>query len=590
LYGQTAPGGIVNLVSKRPLFDDWHGEVLGQVQGFTDLNHWRFQAGGDVTGPVAPGVAIRLVGLLSDGGNQPDRTSNSRYYLAPSVGFRLGADTTWTILGQYQRDQGGATFQFLPARGSLNQTNGRRMALENYIGEPDWNQFDRDQYLIASFFEHRFNEHFALRNNSRYTHLETLYRVVVLAGDTLLACPAAPPAAVIPGCIPGQTIQRRAVQGTGQSDGFATDTQFEARFNTGAIEHVLLAGIDYFHTDWEHYRDGVAPALVLPLLDIFNPTPRGVNGYATGLTPQIYSEVVSEQTGIYLQDQISIGNLRVAIGGRQDWASDDILNPVNNRRFVVDSDAFTWRVGAVYLFDFGLAPYASYSESFLPLQNDPSTNATGQPFLPTTGQQYEIGLRYQPPGQNIFITLSAYEITQQNLLTPAPAGTPLCGITNCQVQTGEGRFRGLELEGRASLRNGLSIIGTVTKIDAEVTESNTVVQVGNTLPQVPDWQASLFVDYRLLNGPLEGIGLGGGVRYTGDSFGDTANTLLIPSYTQFDLFMRYDVPAGRGLDGLSFALNARNLFNKQYVATCTATSACYWGAGRAVTARIQYRF
>ncbi len=583
LYGQTAPGGIVNLVSKRPTFQ-FHGEMLLQAQGFTDLGNWRVQAGLDIGGPLGANVAARFVGLVSDGENQPDESGNSRYYVSPSVTFRLGPDTTWTLLGQYQRDEGGATFQFLPQTGTLNPSNGGRIPLEAYIGEPDWNRFDRNQYLIGSFFEHRFGDAFAIRNNSRYTRLDTLYRVVVLAADTLAACPP-----TLAGCIPGQTVNRRAVQGVGESDGFATDTQFEARFDTGVVSHVLLAGFDYFRTEWEHDRDGVAPALVLPLLDIFNPVPRGATGFENALSPQVYTETVSSQTGIYLQDQISVGNLRVALGGRYDWASDEITNPLNSAVFDIDSNAFTWSAGAVYLFDNGFAPYASYSESFLPLQNSPTSNATGLPFVPTTGQQYEAGLRYQPPGQNIYLTVSAYQITQQNLLTPDPSSTA-CAPALCQVQTGEGRFRGLEFEGRASLRGGLSIIATATRISTRVTRSNVAAEVGNRLPQVPDWQASLFIDYRLRHGPLEGLGLGGGVRYTGDSYGNIANSLEIPSYTVFDTFLRYDVPDGSPLDRLSFSLNARNLFNKQFVATCTAVSACYYGAGRAVTARVQYRW
>jgi iron complex outermembrane receptor protein len=239
----------------------------------------------------------------------------------------------------------------LPALGSLEPTNGGYIANDANLGEPEWNAFDRDQYLVASFFEHGFNDALTFRNNTRYTHLETLYRVVVLSGNTLTTCPAS-----IPGCIPGQTIGRRAVQGVGESDGIATDNQLEARFSTGPVSHTLLAGLDYFHTDWEHYRDLVAGSEVLPLLDIFNPVPRGSSTYADHLSPQIYTETVSKQTGLYRQDQMVLGNLRVTIGGRQDWSKDDTFNPVNGRRFVTESDAFTWRAGAVYLFDSGLRP------------------------------------------------------------------------------------------------------------------------------------------------------------------------------------------------------------------------------------------
>ena len=600
LYGQSAPGGIVNIVSKRPSFTP-HGEVLLQGAGFTDLEKWTYQGAGDVTGPLSDTLAVRLVGLARYGDAQVDEVKIGRQYISPSITWRPGENTSWTLLGQYQRDEGGATFQFLPRVGALLPANGRYISQDANIGEPDWNTFDRNQYLAASFFEQRFRDgRFTLRNNTRYTHLDTLYRVVVLAGDTLATCPT-----TLRGCIANQTINRRAVQGVGESDGWATDTQLEARVATGPVQHVLLGGFDYFHTEWEHYRDGVNAALVLPVLDILNPVPRGAAGYASGLSPQIYTETVSSQRGVYLQDQLSWGNLRVTVGGRYDWARDNTYNPVNTRRFINPNEKFTWRAGAVYLHPSGLAPYVSYATSFLPQVSDPSTSLNGLPFVPTTGQQWEAGLRYQG-GRGIYVTLGGYQITQQNIVTPAspvPPATvaPLCGTATCQVQTGEGRIRGIELEAKANLPWGMAVIAAGSRQWSEVTESNVVYAVpgvtgtlrqqGNDLPQVPAWLASLFVDQRIRSGTLAGFGFGGGVRYTGNSWGDTNNTLRIPDYTLFDLFARYDLGvANPALRGLTLSVNGRNIADKRFVATCTATSACYYGQGRSLTARLQFRW
>lgn len=594
LYGQSAPGGIVNIVTKRPSFTP-HGEVLLQGAGFTDLEKWTYQGAGDITGPLTETIAARLVGLARYGETQVDGIEIGRQYISPSITWKPGENTTWTLLGQYQRDEGGATFQFLPRLGALVPANGGYIDQNANIGEPDWNTFDRNQYLAASFFEQRFGDgRFALRNNTRYTHLDTLYRVVVLAGDTLTTCPA-----TLRGCIPNQTINRRAVQGIGESDGWATDTQLEVRVATGPVEHVLLGGFDYFHTEWEHYRDLVNAALVLPVLDILNPVPRGAAGYAAGLAPQIYVETVSSQKGAYLQDQLSWGDLRVTLGGRYDWARDNTYNPINRRRFINDNEKFTWRAGAVYLLPGGLAPYVSYATSFLPQVSDPSTSLGGTPFVPTTGQQWEGGLRYQG-GRGIYLTLGGYQITQQNIVTPDPAGT-LCGTATCQIQTGEGRIRGVELEAKVNLPWGMAVIAAGSRQWSEITESNftytvpgvpgTLRQQGNDLPQVPSWLASLFLDQRIRSGALPGLGFGGGVRYTGKSWGETNNVLRIPDYTLFDLFVRYDLGvADPALNGLTFSVNARNIADKRFVATCTATSACYYGQGRSVIARMQFRW
>ncbi len=600
LYGQSAPGGIVNIVSKRPSFTP-HGEVLLQGAGYTGLSKWSYQGAADMTGPLSDTVAVRMVALARYGETQVDDVKIGRQYISPSVTWKPGENTTWTLMGQYQRDEGGATFQFLPRLGALVPANGGYIDQNANIGEPNWNTFDRNQYLAASFFEQKFGDgRFALRNNTRYTHLDTIYRVVVLSGDTLTACPV-----TIAGCIPNQTVNRRAVQGIGESDGWATDTQLEARVDTGPMEHVLLGGFDYFHTEWEHYRDLVNSALVLPVLDILNPVSRGSAGFANALSPQIYTETVSSQKGAYLQDQISLGDLRVTFGGRYDWANDNTYNPVNGRRFINKNEKFTWRAGAVYLHSSGLAPYVSYATSFLPQVNDPSTSLTGEPFVPTTGQQWEAGLRYQG-ARGIYVTLGGYQITQQNIVTPAtavpPATTaPMCGTSTCQVQTGEGQIRGIELEAKASLPWGMSVIAAGSRQWTEITESTvtyavpgvtgTLQQQGNELPQIPSWLLSLFLDQRIRSGALAGFGFGGGVRYTGKSWGDSNNTLRIPDYTLFDLFVRYDLgEANPELDGLTLSVNARNIADKRFVATCTATSACYYGQGRSVIGRLQFKW
>ena len=584
LYGQVAPGGIVNLVSKRPT-DEFGGEFMLQTAGFTDLSHWQHQIAGDVGGPLGEAgsdLQYRLVGLYRDGDTQIDETANSRLYLSPSLNWDITPDTSLTLLVQYQKDEGGSTFQFLPATGSLYESNGRHIELDAYLGEPDWNRFDRDQSLVAAFFEHNFSDALRYRANLRYTHIETLYQVVVLAGDTVTSCGSDPM------CIPGQTINRRAVQGAGDTDGWAMDNQLQYTFSTGPVEHTLLAGVDYFRTEWAHYRDLVAGSEVLPLYDIYNPVSRGSSTFADNLSPQIYTETVSDQAGIYLSDQIATGNWRFAIGGRQDWADDESYDPIADTTRTTEAEEFTWSAGGVYLFDNGFAPYASYSESFLPSSGN---YWDGTPFDPTTGQQYEVGLRYQPVNSHIFLTLSAYEITQQNVTTTDPDPAHDCGRRPCQVQTGEAEVRGLELEGRATLPFGLAVIGTATATDSEITVTNTPAELGNSLSGVPEMMASLFLDYRFEGGVMDGFGLGGGIRHVGESFGDTANTLVIPDYTLVDVMARYDFgAASTAWENLVLSVNARNLGNESYVATCSSVASCFYGSGRTVNVRLQYRW
>lgn len=593
LYGQSAPGGMVNIVTKRPTQQKQFNAHVGAI-GYTDLENWSFQAGADAGGSLTEDgkVSGRIVGLVRDGDTVVENSPNSRYYLSPSLTWEPTDKTSWTLLGQYQKDEGGSTFQFLPLVGTLEPTNGGYIDNDSNIGEPDWNRFDRDQLLIGSFLEHEFTDQLLFRNNVRYTHIETLFRATVLSGGTVTDCSTLV-AAEQANCIPGQTIGRRAVQGEGESDGYAIDNQLQYTFNTGAVEHVLLGGVDYFHTEWEHFRDlvsepGQAAGQVAPLYDIFNPVPRGSSSYLDNMNPQIYGEATSKQTGLYVQDQISVGNWRFTIGGRQDWADDENVNLLTDTSYEQSADEFTWRAGAVYLFDNGLAPFFSYSESFLPSLTDPSSTLDNVLFEPTTGQQYEGGVRYQG-GNNIYVTLGAFHITQQNVPTSDPNGV-LCGRRVCQVQAGEAVVQGFEFEARAPLDTGTTFIVSASTLETEVSDPTAALD-GKELAAVPDVLTAFFVDQKFDNGPLKGVGLGAGIRYNGESYGDSGNSIAIPDYTLFDLYARYDLgQLAESMDGFMISLNARNIEDKRYVSTCTSVASCFYGQSRVVTARLNYEW
>ena len=157
------------------------------------------------------------------------------------------------------------------------------------------------------------------------------------------------------------------------------------------------------------------------------------------------------------------------------------------------------------------------------------------------------------------------------------------------IQTGAARSQGAELEATASLTDGLKLVGSYAYTDTRVTQTTTANQLGKHLIIQPMNQAALWLDYTFQQGQLGGFGFGGGARYIGDSYGDAANTILIPGYTLFDAAVHYDLsyldPRFRGV---KLAVNATNLFDKYYVSTCQTLNSCFLGAGRTVTGSIRY--
>lgn len=572
MYGQVAPGGLVNQVSKTPTPDQEQQLRLG-----VDANG-QYNAAFDVgAGTADHDHLFRLVGLYRDGDTQIKHTAQEHWFLAPSYTWQIAERTRLTLLGLYQKDDGGSTYQFLPMAGTLVATPYGHMKNTTFIGEPDWNTFDRTTWTAGWLFEHQFNEHLTLTQNARRTHVDSLYRGVVTNGALNAD---------------GRTQNRRATYGTGDSDGDTLDTRLQARFATGAAEHTVLLGWDWQKADW----DGVRGAMTNPApIDIFNPV---YQGNVPRVTSEGLSGGVNRQSGVYLQDQLALGSWRFTFGGRYDWTRDDTFSATRNpttgvtgpvTRSVIDSEAFTGRAGLLYVFDNGFTPYISYAESFQPSSTSALQNFDRSTFDPITGKQWEAGIKYQPSSFDGLVTLSAYDLRQQNIVTQDPDPThDTCGAAGnaqCSVQDGEGRIRGVELEGRITPLTGFSLIGAATWMDSEMTRSD--LYRGKELVMVPDASASFWADYTFQGGALAGLSLAAGARYNGSSYGDSANLYRIPSYTLFDAAIRYDL-GQIGSTRVQLALNASNLADKRYVSTCTGVSSCYYGSGRTVMATAKF--
>jgi len=557
LFGQGTPGGLVNLVSKKPTATPLH-EIELQAG-----SHDFAQAAFDFGGPVDKDgkVLYRLTGVAHTGNTQIDQQKDQRVAIAPSVTFRPSADTSLTILAQYQRDPYGGYYGFLPAVGTIQDLpGGGRIGRDFFDGSPEFDEFKRTQTAIGYLLDHRVNDVWSVQSNFRYMHMDMDYKSVYTTG--LDATNPANP-----------LLTRRAIVNHAKLDAVTADNHAQARFNTGAISHTALFGIDYQRmSDREDQGMGSAPALSINQPDYSAPV----------ATPAITTSTKQtlDQIGLYAQDQVKLGRWTVLGGIRQDWTNNNQLNRINGNTTDQSDHAFTWRLGAVYEFENGVAPYVSYSRSFQPVAD---ADANGNLFKPTKGEQYEAGVKYQPPGQDAFITAAVYQLTQSNVLTTDPANT------NYSIQTGEVRSRGLELEGKASLTGNLDLLASYTYMDNVNTQSTTAQDKHPTY--VPRHTANAWANYTFHAGALAGLSLGGGVRYIGSSYADANNTMKVSPFTVVDAAIRYDV--GRAipsLKGLTAAINVSNLFDHEYVSACATATKCFYGAGRTVIGTLNYRW
>ena len=563
MFGQGSPGGLVNMVSKRPL-DQPFGEI--QLQGGS---YDRFQGAFDVGGRVDPDGKYlwRLTGDTRDAGNQVQFIESEHKFIAPAFTWHPNPDTTLTILANYQVDPKGGLYNFVPSVGSVIANPNGQIPTRFYAGDPSWNLIDRTQYGAGYLFEQNIGPVFTFRQGVRY--LETsgsLNQVLPLTGGLESD---------------NATLDRYVQQDGERISSYTMDNNLQAKFATGPVEHTMLFGVDYQQTLWTQLlaQDFTSS------INIYNPAyyqPIALSPFADYMS----THQKQEQTGVYVQEQAKFGNLILVGAGRRDHAHSDTLfgdtytanGTVGNTE--QNDYATTGRVGMVYLLDGGWAPYALHATSFNPT---PGTEFGGTPFKPTTGTLNEGGVRYSPAGLNLMITASYFDIVEQNVLTPDPVHLGFL------TQTGQIRSNGWEVEARASVTNRLDLIGSYTYINAKVTQSNDV-DLGKVPLWIPRNMASGWVDYTFRDGPLDGLGFAVGERYVGYTYGDPANTELVPAYTLTDAALHYDLATwGPELKGYRFTVNATNLFDKVYVSECSTTN-CLYGLRRQVLATLRYRW
>ncbi|ROU16058.1 ferrichrome porin FhuA [Kluyvera ascorbata] len=566
LYGNSNPGGIVSMVSKRPTT-----EPLREIQFKmgTD-NLW--QTGFDFSDAIDDaGVwSYRLTGLGRSQDAQQDMVKSSRYAIAPSFSWRPDDKTNFTFLSNFQSDPDAGYYGWLPREGTVvpyvdANGNSHKLPTDFNEGERD-NKMQRRQQMVGYNFSHEFNDTFTVRQNLRYDQVKTLYRSVYGYGYDGAG-----------------KINRQYVRSDEDLNTFTVDTQLQSKFATGDVAHTLLTGVDY-----SRMRNDI-DALYgsADSIDMLNPQYGNPNIDVSG--PYAKYQVLNrmDQTGLYAQDQMEWDKWVLTLGGRYDYAKTSTLTRTTGSEAMNHDQQFTWRGGLNYLFDNGISPYFSYSESF-----EPTSGSTkeGKPFDPSRGKQYEAGVKYVPKDKPVVLTAAIYQLTKDKNLTSDPNDST--GLYS--VQTGEIRSRGLELEAKAAVNENINVTAAYSYNDAEYTEDT--IFKGKRPAEVPRNQASLWTDYTFYDTALSGLTFGAGVRYTGSTVSYYKNVAAkknesfnVASYTVADAMVKYDL--GRfGLPGSSVAVNVNNLFNREYVSSCYSEYACYWGAERQVVATATFRF
>ena len=546
MYGQGDAGGVVARVSKRPDAAP-NNEVRVQIGNFG-----RRELATDVGGLLSEDGSLmyRLIALGRD--NQPqndypkyDDKRTKRVYLAPSITWRQSDDTSLTLLSD-----------FLDIRAGTNATEylGPGQQRSGVLtGEPAFDRHNQRQWSLGYQFEHRLNATWTFRQNMRTASNNVDTRFVwgwgVESADTL------------------GNMTRDAYGHYESMRHTAIDNQLMGRFQLGGIEHTTLLGLDWIRINYKAKATiGAAPGL-----NVLSP----LYGLAVSEPQTAYSDSqdVQRQTGVYIQDQMKLGqHWRLNAGLRHDSVQTRSSDHLTGTSTSVNDSAVTGRLGISYLTSSGWAPYASYTESFLP---QTGADFSGKRFDPSRGKQYEVGVKYQPNQGNGLISASLFNLSKTNVQTTDP------DHVGYAVQTGEILSRGLEVEVKQEITRGLNVSAQYTLSKTEVTRSNDI-DLGKRPVNVPQQMASAWLDYRVQGGDLRGLGFGMGVRHVGKRYADSENLVTIPSHTLMDVAIRYDAKQW------STVLNINNALNKDYVGSFAY--GYYPGVRRTVNLSTTYRF
>jgi iron complex outermembrane receptor protein len=566
LYGQIAPGGLINLVGKQPM-DTELRELKVDLGSFG-----RKQIGGDFAGAIdKDGVwTYRLTGLVRDSDTMVEHIPDDRRYVAPALRFRPSSDTSFTILARYQ-DSRSAFNWGLPAVGTVARSVYGALPRYLFTGEPGFDKFTTEVFSIGYRFEHRFSEIFAFRQN--FNHWESALAWDAAYGSSLQSNQ--------------RYLNRFGYMRRDKYNSWTVDNQLEGHFFLGPVEQTALLGVDYQNYRW-NYRTWRGTVAALDLLNPLYGAPVLMNA-----APNNDSLIATDQLGLYFQDQVKIDrHWVVVLGGRQDWSNSNTTSYRAMTTTLAPQNAFTGRAALMYLFDMGLSPYGSFSTSF-----EPQTAMTyTSTLLPAkTGEQYEVGVKFQPPDANYLLTFAAYQLTQQNVPSADPDASHLAINPSAQVAVGEVRSRGFEVEAKATIAENLDLIGSYTYVESKIQKSNTGT-IGQSLPGVPRNAFSAWFDYkpnfagtRFEGMELDGLSFGAGVRYNGPTFSpplaSASSVYKVPGYAVVDAMVAYE------RQGWRLALNVANLFDNKYVAACYfSTPECFYGEQRKLTASLRYRW
>ena len=527
LYGRGDPGGTINIVSKRPQNDRFARLDLS-------AGRWdRYRSSLDVNTLLDDeGTMLYRMNLaVEDNKSFRDYRSSERQFFAPAFSWELSPQTRLLVQAEVIRSSQVFDRGVVAPNDHLGS-----VSRSDFFGEPGDGEIDNNNESLQAEIEHDLNASWTVR-------LASHYKQGRLNGGATEASFLADEA---------RTLNREYRYRDFDWQDSITQLELRGLVYTGDIEHNLLIG-----TEYERYAKDERLMRTRPIstIDIREPVygqPRPPFSVGPGGRSTDRHELVHSRS-LNLQDQMRLSEkLFGVIGARYDHYEHRLDNEVTGTRTEQTHEKITPRIGALYQLTPEVGVFANASQSFKPNTGAPRPG-TGTSFDPEEGVGYEAGFKFDLLDSRLGMTVAAFHLTKENVLTADPADSTY------QIAAGEVRSRGLDLQLTGQLTDEVRVIGAYAYVDAEVTKDNTLAS-GSRLLNVPEHSGSLLGVYEFLDGGLKGLELGGGVNYVGDRSGNVADSgFELPGYTTVDLLARY-----KATQDLTLGVNLNNAFDRTY--------------------------
>lgn len=557
LYGNSEPGGTININTKQPKFTPEYS--LETSVGSYDF----YRVSTDLTAPISQSVAFRLNAASQKKGSFRDYVQSNKNIIAPSLLWSISDNTFLTYNGEYIE-------QKIPLDRGIVAINGDIKAIDSktFFGNPNDANTKQENHSHQLKLEHYFSDNWssnaglAYKDNSLKGSSSEVKPFTNVTSDSVL-------------------LRTRYRDFTSDDISFQADVKNVS--NIANMKNTLLLGTETYKFEADTVMYNLNNSVRVSNI-YSNPT---YTTLATGKGTLVTDRNEEQKAvALFAQDELEIGNYRLLGGLRYDEVQMDTLNNLNKKNTTQNDYALSPRVGLSYLLDEQWSLYTTSGKSFRP---NTGVDINGDTFEAEEGLSFETGVKFESSNKRVGGTLSLYQIDKENVLTGSdPSGT-------YSIAAGEVRSKGIELDINGKVTDNVKVSTNYAYTNTEITKdsggtvdwwSGEVVNLeGKELSNVPKHSGGILAMWEDSLSNSSSYGLGSGISYVGKREGNYINSFNLPSYTTVKLISYWKADKN-----LTLKLNVDNLFDKEYIVSSYDRSWLSVGDPRSFTLTMNYKF